>query len=341
MLGRGEGVGADLVIVAEGFTAEDMALFHTAVDDYVNFFFDYEPEFTQHKKSWNIHRIDLQSEQSGADNDSGDNQVNTALDGYFNCGNVDRRLCVDVAKTFAVVNQTFPQWDNILVIVNSSKYGGAGYSNGIGTVSMSSSTKYVAIHEMAHSFAHLGDEYSYGQTSIPSNEPSAANLTINNNTATVKWLHWLGYGSGDGEVGLFEGAAYVTSGVWRPTNNSLMRINGAAFYAVNKEAWTLAVYEHGGVYIGKIPEDSNIEITAGHAQPFMVDTLMDEGAQSLRWYINGQEQSALRDQASVKLGQRQTDDFVVRVEINDKTQTIRKDTFQYSSDSIEWQVSVK
>ncbi len=339
--GRGDGIGADLVIIGDGFTQNQMSKFHQAVDDYVDFMFEYEPEFKDHKKAWNIHRIDLISQESGADNSNGSNTVNTALDGYFNCGNIDRLLCVDSPKTFAAVNQAFPQWDNILVIVNSSKYGGAGYSNGIGTVSLSSSAKDVGLHEMAHTFAGLADEYTYGGSNAPTREPGSANSTINNDINSVKWKHWLGTGSGDGTIGLFEGAQYTSTGVWRPSNNSIMRSLGNAFHAVNKEAWTLAVYEHGGVYHSKMPVSSQVSQQSGDNTQFKVETVMDAGAQSLRWYINDLEQTSLNDESQVSLGNNQNNNFTVRVDISDKTGNIRKDDDGFSSDSISWEVTVQ
>jgi len=339
--GRGDGIGADLVIIGDGFTQSEMGQFKDAVNDYVDFMFAYEPEFKNHQKAWNIHRVDLVSQQSGADNSSGNNQVNTALDGYFNCGDIDRLLCVSSAKTFAAVNQAFPQWDNILVIVNSSKYGGAGYSSGIGTVSLSGAAKDVGLHEMAHSFAGLADEYTYGGSRAPTREPGAANSTINNNLDSVKWKHWLGTGSGNGTIGLFEGGQYVSNGVWRPTENSIMRSLGNAFHAVNKEAWTLAVYEHGGVYHSKQPVSALVTQLQGNDTQFKVDTVMGEGAQKLVWFVNNQEQTSLTNLHQVSLGADQNAPFTVRVDISDNTGNIRKDDNGHANDSITWEVNVQ
>lgn len=336
--GRTDGVGADLVIVAEGFTEGDMPYFHHTVEKYIEFMFDYEPEFKHHKKAWNIHRIDLVSEQNGSDSNYGTDTRNTALDSGFNCSNIQRLLCVNSTKTFDVVNSVFPQWDNILVVVNSSTYGGAGYSSGIGTVSMASSAMDVALHEMAHSFAGLGDEYTYGGSGAPSREPSAANLTINNNSQTVKWAHWIGK---DPAVGLYEGGKYVTAGVWRPTNSSFMKNLGAPFHSVNKEAWTLAVYEHGGVVLNQLPTQSQVMQQKGENTLFYVETLLDPAALNIEWIVNGQLQPELSDKTLVSLGADQESNFDVIVKISDATETIIKDPQQYSSDEVRWSVNVQ
>ena len=336
--GRTDGVGADLVIVAEGFTQADMPAFHEAVDDYIDFMFSYEDEFKAHQKAWNIHRVDLVSQESGSDASYGTNTINTALDSGFNCSNIQRLLCVNASKTFEVVNNTYPQWDNILVIVNSTTYGGAGYSSGIGTVSMASAAKDVALHEMAHSFAGLGDEYTYGGSSAPTREPSASNLTINNNSQTVKWSHWIGV---DSQVGLYEGGKYVSSGVWRPTNNSMMRSLGQPFHSVNKEAWTLSVYEHGGVVLNQLPSSNEVSQLKGESTQFYIDPLMSVEALTIEWFLNGQKLDEFSGETQVILGKDQSDNFNVLVKVSDATGTIIKDPQNHSSDEVRWSVSVQ
>lgn len=335
--GRSDGVGADLVIVAEGFTEADMPKFHDAVNNYIDFMFSYESEFALQKDAWNIHRIDLPSQQSGADSNYGTNTVNTALDAGFNCSNIQRLLCVNTSKTFAVVNDVYPQWDNILVVVNSSTYGGAGYGSGIGTVSLSASAKDVALHEMAHSFAGLGDEYEYGGTSAPSREPSDANLTINNNLNSVKWAHWIGVDN----IGLYEGGQYVDRGVWRPTNTSMMRQLGAPFYAVNKEAWTLSVYQHSEVLSGSLPLENAVSHGRGENKRFKIYPSMALSALDVRWYINGVEKEAFRGKTLVEYGGDEQSQYEIKAIVKDKTGVIRHDPNNYSTQTATWSVSIK
>jgi hypothetical protein len=341
LTGRNDGIGADLVIIAEGFTAEEMNKFHAASNNYIEYMFSYDPAFAVQKKAWNIHRIDLVSPESGADNTDGDNtnKVNTALDAFFYCAGTERLLCVDTAKTILAVNSQFPQWDNILVIVNSIKYGGAGYGNGIGTASLNELAKDVALHEMGHSFAGLADEYDYGGTTAPTIEPLEPNVTINNNINTVKWKHWAGTGTGDGFIGLFVGGAYVAQGVWRPTFNTFMRGIGAPFYAVNLEAWTLSLYVHSKPALSFTPETATTQ-TAGNNTQFTVDTAMATGAQQLRWKINDQAHSEFDDMTQITWGAQETGNYTVTLDISDKTGVIREDINNYSSQQINWQITL-
>lgn len=50
--------------------------------------------------------------------------------------------------------------DMVDLIINSKKYGGSG--GAIATNSIVSSAKWIAIHEVGHSYAKLADEYTYG-----------------------------------------------------------------------------------------------------------------------------------------------------------------------------------
>ena len=121
---------------------------------------------------------------------------------------------------------------------------------------------------MGHSFAGLADEYDYGSSSAsaPTSEPSQPNVTINNDSTTVKWKIWMddqnavlcGQNS-PSCVGLFEGGKYVETGVWRPVYNSIMRALNYPFYVVNMEAWTMAVYEAlTTTYYSKTPSFSGV-----------------------------------------------------------------------------------
>jgi hypothetical protein len=58
-----------------------------------------------------------------------------------------------------------PDWDEILVLVNSTTYGGSG--GAIGVFSNDFYAVEVAQHEFGHTFMHLADEYSEAYPGIP------------------------------------------------------------------------------------------------------------------------------------------------------------------------------
>ena len=99
----------------------------------------------------------------------------------------------------------------------------------------------VLTHELGHSIGNLADEYVYqagGTYTGP--EPAFANITIETDPTKVKWGGLIkgnppiptpfGY---DG-YGIFEGAAYGSFGLYRPTATSLMRDTNYPFFKVNE-----------------------------------------------------------------------------------------------------------
>jgi hypothetical protein len=123
-------------------------------------------------------------------------------------------------------------YDTIFVMVNSSRYGGAGIYNFFSIfVADNEYDEYVFIHEFGHGFAGLGDEYynssvAYSDFYPRGVEPWEPNVTAAlNGPESVKWKALLTpdvplptpedeqYGD---QVGVFEGAGYSAKGLFRP-----------------------------------------------------------------------------------------------------------------------------
>ena len=63
-----------------------------------------------------------------------------------------------------------------------------------------------------------------------------ANADWRNDPATVRWAHLLADSRYDGEdLGIFEGAKLYPKGIYRPSNNSMMRYNNCPFNAPSRE----------------------------------------------------------------------------------------------------------
>lgn len=230
----------DYVFVGDGYTAAEMGKWHADAKKVIDGFLA-DPMFAANRDKMNVHRVDIASNESGADEPDRGIYRDTALDGAFNCYNLERLLCVDHDKVYDAVGSVLApdKRDVIVVVSNSTRYGGSG--GAIATLSMHAQSTEVALHEIGHTAFALADEYEYGTCDL-SYEPAEANVSLVPGRA-VKWASLIApatpvptsLGSFPaGTVGIFQGAQYCTSGKYRPTENSRMRTLGHPWYAVNE-----------------------------------------------------------------------------------------------------------
>ena len=128
----------------------------------------------------------------------------------------------------------------------------AAYAKSVGMINRRdrSKTEYFSntvAHEFGHVFAKLGDEYVMYDTQIPDWERNSlvpfsthlgwwSNIDITSDPNNVKWKKFLEderyVGTG---IGIYEGGYTYQFGVWRPTENSIMRYNQGMFNAPSRE----------------------------------------------------------------------------------------------------------
>ena len=283
----------DVVFLGDGYTAADIAAgtYSGHIDAMLDHLFnDGEDPFVRYRNFFNVHRIDVVSNESGADIPTDGIYRDTALDASYSwAGGAERLLSADMTKAGAALNAGLDGAgfgaDVKLVTVNESKYGGGGgvfavYAGG------NASTPEIALHELGHCLGKLADEYAYDETTYTGIEPSAANVTANSDTATVKWSDWLGYEDPDhpemGPIGLYEGAAYYNHGMYRATENSKMRALGWPFNAVSREEIILQIYDHVWPLDFWRPSGSPLV----DPDQLWVDTI-DPDVIAVQWYVDG------------------------------------------------------
>lgn len=234
----------DLTLVGDGYSSESIGDFAVHAENIVASIFAAEP-FNRYAELFNVHRVDVISNESGVDHDPQGVLKDTALDMGYYCGGTARALCVNTGKVQAAASEA-PGADQMLAVANSTSYGGVGYpSLNIGTVAgNNSSSVETTLHELGHSFADLADEYFYQPaTTWGGGEPPEANVsllqTAELNAQERKWFRWLNHP----DIGSFEGGKYATYGIYRPMENSKMRSLGRPFGPVNIEQFILKMYE--------------------------------------------------------------------------------------------------
>lgn len=298
----------DLVIMGDGYTASDIAAgtYAAHVDDYLNYLFAdtlNSAPFHRYRNYFNVHSIEVVSPESGADIPPEDVFRNTALDAtYYADGATERLLSVSVSKARTVRDQALEEAsfaaEMQLVTVNSTKYGGAGgpfatFAGGSG------SSSEIALHELAHSFSNLADEYGGIATTYTGPEPTQVNLTTDPTGA--KWSHWLGYNEpGVGTIGAYEGGGYHNMGLYRPSINSKMRSLNQPFDAVSREKIVLDIY----ALVDPIDSWTDNSITLVDPMELAV-TPIDAGLIQVEWYVDGSivsgATSAVLDLAALSL----------------------------------------
>lgn len=241
----------DYVFVGDGYTAAEMTKWQADAKKVIDGFLA-DPLFVANRNAMNVRRVDVASNQSGVDEPDKGIYRDTAMDGNFGCYNIERLLCVNSTKVYNVVGSVLApdERDVIIVISNSTRYGGSGGE--IATLSMAEQSIEIALHEIGHTAFALADEYEYG--TCASGEPSEANVSANG-TRSVKWGNLIAAGTAvptglgvyaNGTVGVFQGGQYCATGKYRPTENSRMRTLGYPWHAVNEGAARGVFAQYGG-----------------------------------------------------------------------------------------------
>lgn len=248
----------DLAFIAEGYTAEEMGKFRKDVKMMADALFEEEP-FSIYKDKFNIWAVEAISQDPGTDVPGESIYANTALNSTFYTFGTARYLTTTDMKSVNDYAASVPH-DNIIVLINSNRYGGGGvYNYYSGTTTGHQLSKMVFVHEFGHGFAGLADEYysssvAYDELYPLDVEPWEPNITTMVDFGS-KWKKTVSDGTPMptpeddkylNTTGLFEGGGYSAKGIFRPEFDCRMKSNGPkGFCTICKEA----VKEMIGYYI--------------------------------------------------------------------------------------------
>jgi hypothetical protein len=232
----------DLAFVAEGYTADEMAKFREDVKKMADVLFSEAP-FSDYRDKINIWAVEAISVDSGTDIPGDKVYLNTVLNSSFYTFGTDRYLTTQDIKSVNDYAAAAPH-DNIIVLINSNKYGGGGvYNYYSGTTAGHPLSPKVFIHEFGHGFAGLADEYyssdvAYNEFYPLNVEPWEPNITTMVNFDS-KWKKIVAKETPmptpaedkyKNTTGLFEGGGYSVKGIFRPEMDCRMKSNGPKGY---------------------------------------------------------------------------------------------------------------
>lgn len=286
--GRHDGIGVDLVIAGEAYTASMQAELLEDAQLVNKYAFDYFEEIATHNSLWNVWLIESISETNILRNNQ--NKLFLASDLSEACTS-PFSYCPNTQLTYNQMMAAVPHADTGYVQLNlQHTIGLAQYVNDFG-ITYTSSTSKISVHELGHSHAWLKDEYA----SPDGLSGYGINVSSHCSPATLNWLHWIDDINSiagvdrdpinDDEVGCFS-KVHGGRSAYTPNRNSLMNL-GKKFGPVNRERWLLYTWAKARSHFNPMQHT----ITIGNKEYIALTTAPPSPALlwSNTWYKNGTE----------------------------------------------------
>ena len=261
----------NIVIVGDGYQQKDLregGKFEKSARSAMNSFFAIEP-FKSFKDRFDVYMLTYASKDEGTDITSSGITKDTYFSSVCAGGGNTLVTCNYQTVIDAVTSRTGLTESNyglyrtvVILLVNTTEQSGTCWYSKQGKVDASKvgdGIKSYAIAMLAadtmgasglvkhegggHAFGRLADEYNWGNTADAAKKQSLANEQNNNGFywnissttgSSSPWAHFIGR-AGYEDVGYFEGAWGCSSGLYRPTENSIMLNNQGNFNAPSRE----------------------------------------------------------------------------------------------------------
>lgn len=304
----------DLLVIGDGYTAIQRDKFVQDANAVMARFFELSP-YADYKPLFNVTGLFVPSAQSGASKPACAETpsapviaVDTVLKARYCAAGVRRAIDIDPQATYAAA-QGFPDWDQIVVIVNDPEYGGSGGAWAV--TSLDPAATAILQHEMGHSFSRLADEYPVDYPGYPRCSDVAGSgampcePNVTDVTAPLKWQPWMAPGTpvptadvpGDARAaGAWDGARYQASGMLRQCFNGRMRDLAAPFCRVDTAAFVDRVYAGGwgapaaglsAIEPGTLSPPPGVTASAGSSVTFQARVAGPVQGVQAKWFVDG------------------------------------------------------
>ncbi len=336
----------DVVLLGDGYTESEQDAWHDDAQTFVDTLMQTSP-YDEYGAHFILHRVDLISAQSGADHPEQNIEVDTALDAGYGAYGIDRLLVVDDTKALAAAARNVPEYDYVFVVVNDATYGGSG--GVLATFSVHELASEIGLHEFGHTFAGLADEYTTPYPGYPAGDYEP-NVTYQTERESIPWVEWIvdetplptpEESDYDDVVGIFEGARYLETGIYRPVHvhcrmNQLME----PFCPVCTEAHIQAIVLANGILDG--PEAS--ELTVDQGQTVTLDPrVIQTTSESIhgRWFVNDEELADEQGATLVVNGwQWEPGNYSITVMLEDESSLITSETRRLTQGEVSFSLTV-
>ena len=329
----------NLVLLGDGYTERDQEQLSRDAQTWLATFNGTYP-YRNYAAYFNVKLVHVVSNEDGAGNGMHGFGVarDTALGASFQNASPPgqppdyRLLVVDNAVAQALAAYYAPESTKVLVLVNDSNYGGSGGAMSVFSVNPASCQ--IALHEFAHSFSGLADEYACGDTSaLPESMEAYPNVTSQQTLDLLKWNGWIQQDvplptpdtlAHAANLGLFEGAFYHDRGVYRPRHTCRMRSLNSPFCEVCAEAIV------GSVYARVSPIDSASPASPVRLDPTTLLTLSishpvpNPNTLQVTWTVDGAAVAETGDSLTLPSGALRPGEHEIRARLFDATPLVRK-----------------
>lgn len=181
----------DVLVISDGYTTGEMPKFQVDARRLLDALFAEEP-FKSRKRAFNLRALHLPSAESGVHRPNAGVFRRTPIGTQYNIFDSERYLLTLDNRGLRDAASAAP-YEFVEILANEKTYGGGGVFNDHATASVDSAfSEYVFVHEFAHHFAALADEYYTSDVAYETGvknrpEPWEPNITALKDPATLKW----------------------------------------------------------------------------------------------------------------------------------------------------------
>lgn len=331
----------NIVILGDGFTKDQMPRFQAEAKNFADFFLAYEP-YKRYKNYFNFFAIPTPSKESGVTNpgtapDADPNQPVEKKDTYYGSsfGESIHRLVVinDYSAINNVLAFNMPQYDLVVVLVNTPYYGGSGGSYAVFTLHSLANT--IGVHEIGHTFSALSDEYwagaEYGR--------EAQNMSAEINPLLIRWKNWLN----TEKIGVFSHGESGDAAKWfKPSNAScLMEYLDQPFCAVCREGSTERILQIVNPVEKMQPDTSETVLLSENEMNFKLDLLNPEpNSLQVEWRLNGELIEKQESKINLSVKNLPAENAVLTATVYDSTFLSRRtEARSIRTNSVQWRLA--